>query len=94
MNKKLENLFVSKENYDVFVKNVEKKLSDESKLTCVLELIQEKLEDGMKDLNIQENDQMNILTIVVPSNYFAPQDVFICDVHLIKDKNGAVLVKY
>lgn len=94
MNKKLENLFVSKENYDVFVKNVEKKLSDESKLTCVLELIQEKLEDGMKDLNIQENDQMNILTIVVPSNYFAPQDVFICDVHLIKDKNGDVLVKY
>lgn len=94
MNKKLENLFVSKNNYKEFVKNVEKKLSDESKLTCALELIQEKLEDGMKDLNIQENNQMNILTIVVPSNYFAPQDVFICDVHLIKDKNGVVLVKY
>ncbi|MGY3704559.1 hypothetical protein BW731_06580 [Vagococcus martis] len=90
----LEHLFVTKDNYDLFLKNVEEKLSDESKLSIVLEELKEKIVDGIQDLNIRENDSLNILTIVFSSEYFAPQDVFICDVHLVKDKEGKVLVKY
>ncbi|APB30493.1 hypothetical protein ACWN6Y_09635 [Vagococcus teuberi] len=90
----LEHLFVTKDNYDLFLKNVEEKLSDESKLSYVLEELKEKIVDGIRDLNIKENDSLNILTIVLTSVFFAPQGVFICDVHLVKDKEGKVLVKY
>ncbi|MGX6971329.1 hypothetical protein [Vagococcus bubulae] len=90
----LEQLFISNENYDLFLKAVEEKLSDESKLPIVLEELKEKIEEGIKDLDIQENDKWNILTVVLPSQYFSPQDVFICDVHLIKEPNGNVMVKY
>jgi len=94
MNQTLERLFISKDNYSQFLKLVEKKLSDETKLQDVLEDIQEKIVDGIKDLNIQENDQMNILTIVVPSPYFYPQNVFVSDVYLVKKEDGEVVVKY
>ena len=90
----LEHLFVTKDNYDLFLKNVEEKLSDESKLSYVLEELKEKIVDGIRDLNIKENDSLNILTIVLTSVFFSPQGVFICDVHLVKDKEGKVLVKY
>lgn len=90
----LKHLFVTKDNYDLFIKHVEEKLSDESKLSIVLEELKEKIVEGMQDLNIKENDSLNILTVVLPSEYFAPKNVFICDVHLLKDKEGKILVKY
>ncbi|MCI0131141.1 MULTISPECIES: hypothetical protein [Enterococcaceae] len=90
----LDTLFISKENYDLFLKAVEEKLSDESKLAIVLDELKEKIENGIKDLDIKENDKWNILTVVLSSQYFSPQKVFICDVHLIKQPDGHIKIKY
>lgn len=90
----LRQLFITKDNYDLFLKNVEEKLSNEDKLPSILEELKEKIIEGIQELNIKENDSLNILTIVLASEYFSPQDVFICDVHLVKDNEGNVLVKY